>query len=72
MSERLKEHDWKSCGVNSPRGFESHPVRSAVDVQQVETVGEFGTWLSPVEHSLRERGVGGSNPPVPTVMDLEA
>ena len=26
----------------------------------------FGTWLSPVEHSLRERGVGGSNPPVPT------
>ena len=25
----------------------------------------FGTWLSPVEHSLRERGVGGSNPPVP-------
>jgi hypothetical protein len=28
VSERLKEHDWKSCGVNSPRGFESHPVRS--------------------------------------------
>ena len=26
----------------------------------------LGTWLSPVEHSLRERGVGGSNPPVPT------
>ena len=57
MSERLKEHDWKSCGVNSPRGFESHPVRS---------VGSFGTWLSPVEHSLRERGVAGSNPAVPT------
>jgi hypothetical protein len=27
----------------------------------------FGTWLSPVEHSLRERGVAGSNPAVPTV-----
>ena len=27
VSERLKEHDWKSCGVNSSRGFESHPVR---------------------------------------------
>jgi hypothetical protein len=59
VSERLKEHDWKSCGVNSPRGFESHPVRSMQET--------FGTWLSPVEHSLRERGVGGSNPPVPTM-----
>src|SRR5687767_11018252 len=28
VSEWLKEHDWKSCGVKSSRGFESLPVRS--------------------------------------------
>ena len=38
VSERLKEHDWKSCGVNSPRGFESHPVR----------------WLQAQEKGLRD------------------
>ena len=28
MTERLKVHDWKSCGrVTLPRGFESHPLR---------------------------------------------
>jgi hypothetical protein len=62
----------------SPRGFESLPlrlwwyqVRKAVGGlrrrlgQAGEVVGN-GTWLSPVEHSLRERGVAGSNPAVPT------
>jgi hypothetical protein len=28
VTERLKVHDWKSCGrVKLPRGFESHPLR---------------------------------------------
>ena len=27
VAERLKAHDWKSCGAKHPRGFESHPVR---------------------------------------------
>ena len=28
MTERLKVHDWKSCGrVKLPRGFESLPLR---------------------------------------------
>ena len=26
----------------------------------------FGAWLSLVEHSVRDRGVGGSNPLAPT------
>ena len=29
-----------------------------------------GTWLSLVEHMLREHGVGGSNPLVPTIINL--
>ena len=32
MTERLKVHDWKSCGrVKLPRGFESHPLRCRAD-----------------------------------------
>ncbi len=27
-----------------------------------------GTWLSLVEHSVRDAGVGGSNPLVPTIL----
>ncbi len=35
-----------------------------------ELLGTFtsvGTWLSLVEHSVRDAGVGGSNPLVPTI-----
>ena len=28
-----------------------------------------GTWLSLVEHSVRDAGVGGSNPLVPTIIN---
>ena len=28
-----------------------------------------GTWLSLVEHSVRDAGVGGSNPLVPTILN---
>jgi hypothetical protein len=28
---------------------------------------QVGTWLSLVEHSVRDAGVGGSNPLVPTI-----
>jgi hypothetical protein len=29
--------------------------------------GRVGTWLSLVEHRVRDAGVGGSNPLVPTI-----
>ena len=31
VSEWSKVHDWKSCMVESHRGFESPPLRSAAD-----------------------------------------
>ena len=31
MAERSKAHDWKSCRVNSPPGFESLPFRHFFD-----------------------------------------
>ena len=33
--------------------------------------GQVGTWLSLVEHRVRDAGVGGSNPLVPTISNSE-
>jgi hypothetical protein len=33
----------------------------------LDTFNKVGTWLSLVEHSVRDAGVGGSNPLVPTI-----
>ena len=47
MTERLKVHDWKSCGrVKLPRGFESHPLRSAVIVAAA-AIGALA-WIDPL------------------------
>ena len=35
MAERSKAHDWKSCRVNSPPGFESLPFRHFLNVQRI-------------------------------------
>ncbi len=41
MTERLKVHDWKSCGrVKLPRGFESHPLRLRTPPVRVEPLLE--------------------------------
>jgi hypothetical protein len=34
----------------------------------LDTFNKVGTWLSLVEHSVRDAGVGGSNPLVPTIL----
>jgi hypothetical protein len=31
-----------------------------------------GTWRSQVAHTLGVRGVGGSNPPVPTILHIKS
>ena len=35
MAERSKAHDWKSCRVNSPPGFESLPFRHFLNAQRL-------------------------------------
>ncbi len=48
-------------------------LNHALDVRQALSCGRLhyfypvGTWLSLVEHSVRDAGVGGSNPLVPTI-----
>ena len=53
----------------SPRGFESHPVRwSRKFGPEIATDMEYGAWLSPVERCVRVAEVPGSNPGAPMVI----
>ena len=50
----------------SPRGFESHPVRVVGSHDGAGRTRErFGAWLSPVERCVRVAEVPGSNPGAP-------
>ena len=51
-----------------PAGAGSHRTRHGAPTCVTIAVHAFvGAWLSLVEHSVRDRGVGGSNPLAPTI-----
>ncbi len=49
--------------------FRKAETAPAVFFQFVFFFIRVGTWLSLVEHSVRDAGVGGSNPLVPTILN---
>lgn len=69
VAERLKAHDWKSCGRKltwvriPPRPFLVGSQDDTTVVRRIP-VG-FGAWLSPVERCVRVAEVPGSNPGAP-------
>ena len=74
MTERLKVHDWKSCGrIKLPRGFESHPLRLWLRVPLQggfaldgdEALGPYATRLRPAPPLLVPRS--GSDPAAESV-----
>src|SRR4029079_3679513 len=62
MAERLKAHDWKSCGCKP--AWVRIPLRPLF--------GRYGAWLSLVERCVRDAEVPGSNPGSPTTTLLRS
>lgn len=52
------------------RGIRYIPLKKDIPWETVRAqssaIGQVGTWLSLVEHRVRDAGVAGSNPVVPT------
>ena len=64
MAERLKAHDWKSCGCKP--AWVRIPLRPCVAcLIPARVARSYGAWLSPVERCVRDAEVPGSNPGAP-------
>ncbi len=60
------------AGLNESTGHETHaqPAIVFVGFGCLRTFAPYvGAWLSPVEHLVRDEGVGGSNPLAPTLFN---
>ena len=67
MAERLKAHDWKSCGCKP--AWVRIPLRPCVALSVPARVARsYGAWLSSVERCVRDAEVPGSNPGAPIVL----